>query len=210
LSLLRHRSRRSSITKLAATSLAFLVFAPGAGAAEPFTRALDLAGPSKALSERQYQGAGDGSFVIQGQYHAERRASETRHERGSTKGFGLEQAISRAAHSAVSIPSQVLAANLRRSRRISVSNCVRILPSISVQNCSTKSPGIVADRQQSRWIQFRVERAAPSRPEGADVHRDTKLMLQIGGLLGLVYGAFLVLWLWATRVRPRMRRGARV
>jgi hypothetical protein len=35
-------------------------------------------------------------------------------------------------------------------------------------------------------------------------------MLQIGALLGLLYGVFLALWLWATRVRPRMRRGARV
>jgi hypothetical protein len=35
-------------------------------------------------------------------------------------------------------------------------------------------------------------------------------MLQIGGLLGLVYGVFLALWLWVTRVRPKMRRGARV
>jgi hypothetical protein len=104
----------------------------------------------------------------------------------------------------------VLAATLRRSRRISASNCSRITAPIPVQNCSAKSPGIVADRQQSRWIQFRVERAAPARPEGAEVRSDTKLMLQIGGLLGLVYGVFLALWLWATRVRPRMRRGARV
>jgi hypothetical protein len=35
-------------------------------------------------------------------------------------------------------------------------------------------------------------------------------MLQIGGLLGLAYGAFVALWLWATRVRPRARRGARI
>jgi hypothetical protein len=35
-------------------------------------------------------------------------------------------------------------------------------------------------------------------------------MLQIGGLLGLAYGAFLALWLWATRLRPKVRRNARV
>ena len=190
--------------------MAFLAFAPAAGAVEPVARAPDSAGPSKALFERQYHQTRGSDFVTQGQYHAERHAPETRGERGSTKGFRLEQAISRAADSAVSIPGQALAANLRRSLRISVSNCAQIAPLISVQNCPTKSAGIGADRQQSRWIQFRVERAAPSRPEGADVSRDTKLMLQIGGLLGLVYGAFLVLWLWATRVRPRMRRGARV
>jgi hypothetical protein len=190
--------------------LAFLVFAPGAGAAKPLARAPDPILGWKALSERQYHQARGGPFVVQRQYHAERRASKTRQERGSIKGFGLEQAISRAAHSAVSIPSHALAANLRRSLRISPSNCSRITPPNPVQNCSPKSPRIHAGRYQSRRIQFHVERAAPSRPEGADVHRDTKLMLQIGGLLGLVYGVFLALWLWATRVRPRMRRGARV
>jgi hypothetical protein len=192
------------------TTLALLVFAPGAGAAEPSARAPDPAGPWKALPERQYQEAGDGSFVVQGQYHAERDASETRHERGSTKGFGLEQAISRVAHSTVSIPSHAWAANLRRSLRISGSNCSRITARIPVQNCVPKSPRISAGRYQSRRIQFHRERAAPSRPEGADPGRDTKLMLQIGALLGLLYGVFLALWLWATRVRPRMRRGARV
>jgi hypothetical protein len=35
-------------------------------------------------------------------------------------------------------------------------------------------------------------------------------MLQIGGVLVLVYGVFLAVWLWATRLRPRVRRGARV
>jgi hypothetical protein len=103
-----------------------------------------------------------------------------------------------------------LAANLRRSLRISVSNCSSITAPISVENCSSKSLRIGAGQYQSRRIQFHVERAAPSRPEGADPGRDTKLMLQIGALLGLLYGVFLALWLWATRVRPRMRRGARV
>jgi hypothetical protein len=192
------------------TSLAFLVFAPGAGAAEPFARTPDPPKPWKALSERQYHQAGGGRFVVQGQYHPERRASQARLERGSTKGFGLAQAISRAAHSAVSIPSHAWASNFRRSLRISVSNCARIAASISVQTCSPKSPRIGAGQYQSRRIQLHVERAAPSRPEGADPGRDTKLMLQIGALLGLLYGVFLALWLWATRVRPRMRRGARV
>jgi hypothetical protein len=186
------------------------VFAPGAGAAEPFVRGPDPILGLKALSERQYQGAGDGPFAVQGQYHGVWRASETRQERGSTKGFGLEQAISRVAHSAVSIPSRPRAANLLRLLRISGSNCVQIATSIPVQNCSSNSPDTVADRQQSRRIQFHVERAAPSRPEGADDRRNTKLMLQIGGLLGLVYGVFLAIWLWATRLRPRVRRGARV
>jgi hypothetical protein len=187
-----------------------LVFAPGAGAAEPFVRGHDPILGWKPLSERQYQRAGDGPFAVQGQYHAEQRAPETRQKRGSTKGFGLEQAISRSVHSAVSISSHPSAANFRGPRRIRVSNCAQIAISIPVQNCSGNSSGIAGDRQQTRRIQFHVERAAPSRPEGADDRRDTKLMLQIGGVLVLVYGVFLAVWLWATRLRPRVRRGARV
>jgi hypothetical protein len=196
-----------------------LAFAPGAVAAEPLARAPDPGGRAvapvlgqEAQSERQYQRDGDGVFVIKGQYHTERDGPEARQKRGSTKGAGPAQAISRVAHSAVSIPSDVLAVNFRRSLRIGVANCPQITSPISIENCSSTSPRIGAGgRYQSRRIQYQVERAAPSRPEGAVVRRDdTKLMLQIGGLLGLVYGVFLALWLWATRVRPRTRRGARV
>jgi hypothetical protein len=31
-------------------------------------------------------------------------------------------------------------------------------------------------------------------------------MLQIGAGLGLAYVAFLILWFWATRFRPRLQR----
>jgi hypothetical protein len=198
---------------------AFLAFAPGAGAAEPLAGAPEPAGPvaapvlgQEAASERQYQPNADSFFVIQGQYHADRDPLDARQKRGSTKADGPAQAISRAAHSAVSIPSYALAANLDRSLQISASNCPQITISIVVQNCPPKSVRIDArGHYQSGRIQYQFERAAPTRPEGAVIRRDDKkLMLQIGGLLGLVYGLFLALWLWATRVRPRMRRGARV
>lgn len=39
--------------------------------------------------------------------------------------------------------------------------------------------------------------------------RDTALMVKIGLLLGLAYVAFLALWIWATRVRPRLTRPRR-
>lgn len=199
--------------------MAFLAFAPRAGAAEPLARAPERAGPvaapvlgQKAASERQYQPTADSFVVIQGQYHSERDPSDARQKRGSTKGDGPAQAISRAAHSAVSIPSYALAANLDRSLRISASNCPRITISIVVQNCPPKSVRIGArGRYQSRRIQYQFERAAPTRPKGAVIRRDDKkLMLQIGGLLGVVYAVFLALWLWVTRLRPRVRRGARV
>jgi hypothetical protein len=38
---------------------------------------------------------------------------------------------------------------------------------------------------------------------------DTRLMLQIGGLFGMLYLAFLAVWLWATRFRTRPPRAAR-
>jgi hypothetical protein len=38
---------------------------------------------------------------------------------------------------------------------------------------------------------------------------DRRLMLQIGGALGLAYLGFLVVWFWATRLRPGPHRGAR-
>jgi hypothetical protein len=40
-------------------------------------------------------------------------------------------------------------------------------------------------------------------------NRDARLMLRIGVGLGLAYLAFLVLWLWATRLRPGAQRSAR-
>ncbi|HEX2288115.1 MAG TPA: hypothetical protein VHH31_05105, partial [Gaiellaceae bacterium] len=69
----------------------------------------------EAASEQQYQPIADSLFVIQGQYHAERDASDARQTRGSSSGDGPAKAISRAAHSAVSIPSYALAANLDKS-----------------------------------------------------------------------------------------------
>jgi hypothetical protein len=199
--------------------MTFLAFAPGAGAAEPLARAPEPEGPvaapvlrQEAASEQQYQPIADSLFVIQGQYHAERDASDARQTRGSSSGDGPAKAISRAAHSAVSIPSYALAANLDKSLRISASNCPRIISSIVVQNCPPKSVRIGArGSYQSRRIQYQVKRTAPTRPEGAVIRRDEKtLMLQIGGLLGVVYAVFLALWLWVTRLRPRARRGARV
>lgn len=204
--------------KLAATTLVFLALAPGAGAA----RAPDLAGPAatgapppdsrqEAPSARQYHWAAEAIFVSRGQYHAFRGASKTRAQRGSSRRADPVHAISRAADSAVSISSYAEARNSRQSPRNDVSNCPQITIAISVQNCSSKSARIAArGRYQSRRIQDQVERVPPARPESAVVRRDMRLMLQIGGLLGLVYGAFLALWLWATRLRPRMRRDARV
>jgi hypothetical protein len=44
---------------------------------------------------------------------------------------------------------------------------------------------------------------------GGELER-SRLMLRIGGALGLAYVAFLILWFWATRMRPGPARSARV
>jgi hypothetical protein len=48
--------------------------------------------------------------------------------------------------------------------------------------------------------------AAPAATEIARELQDTRLMLQIGVGLGLLYIAFLVVWFWATRFRPGLQR----
>ena len=51
--------------------------------------------------------------------------------------------------------------------------------------------------------------ADPVRYQGPAVSsRNPRLMLQIGGVLGLVYLAFLAAWIWATRFRIRPPRSA--
>jgi hypothetical protein len=50
-------------------------------------------------------------------------------------------------------------------------------------------------------------RVPPDAPRGSAGLGDSRLMLQIGVLLGLAYLAFLTLWVWATRLRPRLRGG---
>jgi hypothetical protein len=51
--------------------------------------------------------------------------------------------------------------------------------------------------------------AGPFPPPAQRLH-DTRLMLQIGMLLGLGYLGFLTLWFWRTRFRGRLGRSARV
>jgi hypothetical protein len=47
----------------------------------------------------------------------------------------------------------------------------------------------------------------PSDDDGERL-RDTRLLVQIGMVLGLVYAGFLTVWFWATRLRPNSRRMA--
>jgi len=64
-------------------------------------------------------------------------------------------------------------------------------------------------------IQFGIPAAntspATASPRAAELARELdnrRLMLQIGGALGVAYVAFLILWFWATRLRPRVQGSA--
>jgi hypothetical protein len=54
---------------------------------------------------------------------------------------------------------------------------------------------------------FRPRRSSLASPQRL---HNTRLMLQIGVVLGLAYLAFLGLWFWTTRFRGRLGRSARV
>jgi hypothetical protein len=41
--------------------------------------------------------------------------------------------------------------------------------------------------------------------EVSEAERDARLLRQLGYALGFVYAAFLVVWLWATRIRWQVR-----
>jgi hypothetical protein len=62
-----------------------------------------------------------------------------------------------------------------------------------------------ADRE--RYQPPRVDRdPAETRQPARPASGDTALMLEIGLVLGLAYLAFLAVWIWATRLRPRLTR----
>jgi hypothetical protein len=78
----------------------------------------------------------------------------------------------------------------RIDRSIAAWNCCRIVARISSQN-----PGI---SDSSRTHRAKEPQYQPTR----DRYRG-ELMLQIGVVLALGYVAFLAIWIWATRLRPR-------
>ena len=80
--------------------------------------------------------------------------------------------------------------------------------SISVHRTPTSSP---ITRRISARTSASITPRIPGQIDAANnrQNRDTRLMLQIGVGLGLAYLAFLVLWLWATRLRPGAQRSAR-
>jgi hypothetical protein len=55
---------------------------------------------------------------------------------------------------------------------------------------------------------FQIERRTDPQIQSS-TRRNTRLMLQIGALLGLIYVLFLATWVWATRFHLRLERSTR-
>lgn len=69
-------------------------------------------------------------------------------------------------------------------------NCCQIAYRTSSQQSGSGEP-----------VRDRAAEEAQYQPSGSQ-DRDGELMLRVGALLGMVYIAFLAVWIWATRLRP--------
>jgi hypothetical protein len=82
-----------------------------------------------------------------------------------------------------------------------------ISPAIAPHTSRWKCCGI--DTSIDSWNDIQeTSKRAPKQGEGQyqqapAQYQDDTLMLRIAGFLGLAYVAFLVVWIWATRFRPR-------
>jgi hypothetical protein len=93
------------------------------------------------------------------------------------------------------------------SRQINAQTSSAIRSSIrdGIDTKATTSTRSLQVRTRLATSSGRADVAAQQRESPAD----RRLMLQIGGALGLAYLGFLVVWFWATRLRPGPHRGAR-
>jgi hypothetical protein len=137
---------------------------------------------------------------------------------------GTSRGITNAARPAPAVPRQtvrhgkVRGAVVSKTKAIAISRARGLMlsrSSISTRRPSGSPPitrqiGVPTSSAIGSAIQGRIDsrNQGPNRLVGDDELRDTRLMLQIGLGLGLAYLAFLVLWLWATRLRPGAQRSA--
>lgn len=160
-------------------SVAYLVLAPTAGASGGPQTGKIEAIASEKGQLGQYHGT-EGR-----QYHGIEarfgRISAWRHPSGGF-GTGLNGPIS------VAVISPFFTSHLQ-------------IPGTKLQK-SPLSRGRITD-QNDRSIGAQI--GAGTEPQ----NRDPRLMLQIGGIFGLVYVAFLAVWFWATRFRMRPTGSAR-
>lgn len=92
-------------------------------------------------------------------------------------------------------------------RQIDASSSSAIGSSIGgrIDTTATSSTRSLQLRTRLATSSSRADVPAPQREDLGD----RRLMLQIGGALGLAYVGFLVVWFWATRLRPGPHRGVR-
>ena len=67
------------------------------------------------------------------------------------------------------------------------------------------SDSVAGDAQQAARARI-VQVVSDALPAIADAVGDSRLMIQLGLVLGFLYAAFLSVWFWATRLRGRPGR----
>ena len=73
---------------------------------------------------------------------------------------------------------------------------------------SARPPPMGVGSARAGGVGAKTMRVPPAAPRSSAGLGDSRLMLQIGVLLGLAYLVFLTVWVWATRLRPRLRGGS--
>jgi hypothetical protein len=182
-------------------TLACLAFPAGASGAEGLA-------PSQAAHR------------LKPQYHCDLPAEILRAERGAKPIV----AVSRGVRSAVShreMPGNLVGIGDSIQAQMCRSIVSRIAGNNSVETVSYLRPEVRSKfhsnpkaaqyhSRRGRYQPSPIEAAVAKSAQGAEQRRgDTALMVKIGLLLGLAYLAFLTLWIWATRVRPRHTRPRR-
>jgi hypothetical protein len=138
----------------------------------------------------------DGAYRSQGRYHGAKSGQYQlkQAQKGSFSKYGWEYKQRYSRQKYVDRINPLVISRKRLNLDQEVSTAVSRFPS-----------------RKSRWVSPRVradsgtEKASISRSAVPQTHQrnETRLMIEIGQLLGLAYLAFLVLWFWTTRVRRR-------
>jgi hypothetical protein len=216
------RFNRSGAVKALAATLAYLAFATGASAAEGLA-------PSQAPKCLQLQYHGDSRAEIA--LHADRGVGAAH-----AISLALPSAVSRKrpVQILVSIGSSIMYENCQSIVSWIGSQNQRSAAAYSPSNArSDVTQGLRSKADEGQYqtrgswyqryatlvsndnprhpvaIEAVATKSAQTRHETPESLRDTRLMTKIGLLLGIGYLLFLMVWFWATRIRPRPARAGR-
>jgi hypothetical protein len=168
-----------------------------------FATAASAAGPTQAqrCSQMQYHGRSQAESALRLKREA-----------------GTDDAVSRLIGPAVS-PKRAISILVPIYGSILTQNCRSIVPKSATQEVGYPpakvlfNPGVELEKPQyqSRRVRYQPQIAAvaTNSAQAGENLRGRALMIKIGLLLGMAYLVFLMLWFWATRVRPRPTRAGR-